>query len=145
MRGEGQRTEQCDNRAVADIESAGISTERGHHQALAVSGEAAARNTTAALGDARHRMQMAGDLPIDRLRRRFVTKRQSADRQLLGNTAAETARRIGIVIAGEPEPITAALQGTKRRARTLWHPRRTAAVVKTVAQRDHQCGAVAVD
>src|SRR5947209_6689275 len=110
MRGEGQRTEQCDKGAVAYIESACISTERRHHHALAVSGEAAARNTTAALGDARHRMQMAGNLSVDRSRRRLVTKRQSADRQFLGDSAAETAGRVGIVIAGEPEPIAAVLQ-----------------------------------
>ena len=39
-----------------------------------------------------------------------MAEREHADRKLGGDAAADALRRIGIVVAGEPEPIAAALK-----------------------------------
>jgi hypothetical protein len=100
MRREGQRTEQADDCPVAYIQSSGVSAEGRHHQALAIRSETAARNTAAAPCNARHWMQMAGDLAVDLSRRRLMTESERAPRQFAGGTAADSVRRIGIVVAG---------------------------------------------
>ena len=51
------------NASIEHVEPAGIGAEGRHHQAVAVGGEAAAPDHRTAPGDARHRVQMAGDLP----------------------------------------------------------------------------------
>jgi hypothetical protein len=45
-------------------------------------------------------MQMAGDLAVDLSRRRPMTESERAHRQFAGDTAADSVRRIGIVVAG---------------------------------------------
>jgi hypothetical protein len=45
-------------------------------------------------------MQMAGDLAVDLSRRRLMTESERAHRQFAGGTAADSVRRIGIVVAG---------------------------------------------
>src|SRR5262245_731878 len=56
-----RRKDFCEG-GVADAEAASVSAEGGHHGADPVTGEAAALHRTAARGDARLGMQMAGDL-----------------------------------------------------------------------------------
>jgi hypothetical protein len=101
---------------------------------LSVRGKAAPRHAAAALRDASARMQMAGNLAMGSKLRRLMAKGKPADRELPGDAAANPLRRIGIVIAGKPEPLAAALQSGKRGARNVWHARRTAAVMKAVAK-----------
>ena len=103
---------------------------------LPSAGKAAPAHGAAAARDPRLRMQVAGDFAIARLRRRFVTERQRAERQGLGKPAADIVGRIGIVIAGDPQPVAAALQRFEPGAADVAHARRSAAVMKTVAQRD---------
>ncbi len=58
------------------------------------------------------------------------------------NTSADILGRFRIVIAGDPQPVAAALQRRQRRA--VEHRDKTArpvAIVETVAERDHQRGA----
>src|ERR1700722_7239448 len=110
MRTEGQRSEQRYNRAIAHVEAAGISAECRHDEAKAVTGKAAPAHRTPAPRYARQRMQMAGNFTVARLRRRFVAERQRTDRQNLRETPSNIFRRLGIVIAGDPDPIAAALQ-----------------------------------
>ena len=59
---------------------------------------------------------MAGDLAVAGFARRLVAERQRAERQRRGESAADAVRRVGIVIAGDPEPVAAALQRGERRA-----------------------------
>jgi len=90
-------------------------------------------------------MQMAGNLTLRAVRRRLMAEGEHADRKLGGDAAADALRRIGIVIAGKPEPIAAALQSGERAARNVRHARGAAAVVKAVAQSHDQGGAVVLD
>ena len=110
MRGKRQRTEQSDKSAVANVEPAGIGAECRHHHPLGVGGEAAPRYAAAALRDPRAWMQMADNLSIGAVRRRFMAKSKRPDCKFRGDAAADALRRIGIVVAGEPEPIAAALK-----------------------------------
>ena len=58
----------------------------------------------------RQRMQMAGDLAVARTRGRLVAEGQRPERQHLGKAAADAVGRIGIVVAGDPDPVATALQ-----------------------------------
>ena len=103
--------EQQHDRAVAHIEAAGIGAEGRHDQALAVAGETAPADRAAALGDPRDRMQMAGDLAFAGARRQ-ARDGMSAEpnAKVVGKTPADAVGRIGIVIAGDPDPIAPALK-----------------------------------
>ena len=50
----------------ADVETAGVGAERRQNEAIAVAGEAAAADRAAAADDARGRVQVAGDLAVNR-------------------------------------------------------------------------------
>ncbi len=52
--------------------------------------------------------------------------------------AADASGRTGIVIAGDPQPVAPALQSRERGAVGLRHARCTAAVMKAVAERNHE-------
>ena len=110
MGGEAERAEQSEDRAIAHIEAAGIGAESRHDEAAAVAGETAPAHRAPALRDARDRMQMAGNLAVRRIVGRLVAESQRAERQGVGETAADIFRQIGIVIAGDPNPVAAALQ-----------------------------------
>ena len=88
-------------------------------------------------------MHVTGDLAFCAGRR--MTKGQRADRQRSAEAAADTVGRIGIVVAGDPDPITPALEGGERRAIARRDPVRAIAVVEAVAQRDHHAWRVAGD
>jgi len=100
-----------------------------------VGGKTAAADGAAAMCDARHRMQMAAD--FGRRAARQMAETQAADLQGFDESAADIAGRLRIVIAGEPDPVTAALQPPQIIAVLITETRRSAAVVKTVAERDH--------
>ena len=74
-------------------------------------------------------MQVAGDLAVDLLRRRLMTESERAHRQFAGDTAPDSLWRIGIVVAGQPQPVTPTLQNLERRARRFGYARRAAPIV----------------
>jgi alkanesulfonate monooxygenase SsuD/methylene tetrahydromethanopterin reductase-like flavin-dependent oxidoreductase (luciferase family) len=76
-----------------------------------VCGKTAAAHCAAAVGNTRHRMQMTTDFA--RRSARQVTKRQSARDQAVGEPPPNTVRGLGIVIAGDPDPLAAALHDTQ--------------------------------
>src|SRR5258708_5377754 len=75
-----------------------------------VASKAAPRQGAAAPVDARGRMQMAGDFALARLRDRLVAEHQRSERQRSGEHAADAIAGIGIMIAGDPDPVATALQ-----------------------------------
>ena len=83
--------------------------------------------------------------PALRLRRRLMPKRQTAERQNIGEPAADIVAPVGIVIAGDPDPIAAVLQRFERDAAAIAHSRRAAAIVKAVAERNDTTRRVALD
>ena len=145
VRGEGKRAEQAGDRAVAHVEAAGIGAECRHDQPAPVAGKAAPAHRAAALRHARQRMQMAGDLAVAGIGRRLVAKHQRAERQNVGETAADAVGEIGIVIAGDPDPVAAALEQGERRTIAAAHARRSMIVMKAVAQRDDKTRRIALD
>ena len=133
MRSEGQGAEHRGESLVAHIQPAGEGAEGRHHHALTVGGKAAARDCATAMRHARDRVQMAGDLARNAARQ--MAEGQRADRQFGDKAAADIGGGFGIVIAGDPDPVAAALQGVQGAAVAVGKPRRTAAVMETVAQR----------
>ena len=59
--------------------------------------------------------------------------------------AANILGGFGIVVAGDPDPVAATLQGGQTCAIASLQPRRTAAVMETVAERDHRARRVMRD
>ncbi len=145
VRGEGERVEQLEDRAVAHIKTTGIGAEGRHDEAAAIAGEAPPAHRSPALRHARDRMQMACDLAVAGGLGRFVAQRQRTERKSLGEAAANIRRQIGIVIAGDPEPIASALERFERGAVGQAHARGPVIVVKAVAERNHQPRRVALD
>ena len=88
---------------------------------------------------------MARDLAVARLFGRLVAKRQRTERQNIGEPSANAVRRIGIVIAGDPDPIAAALEGFQRGAIAARHAQWAMVVVEVVAQGDHETRRVALN
>jgi hypothetical protein len=109
MRHEAEALEYFRERSVTDAQAPGISAERRHHRALAVAGKAAALHRAAAGRHPRLGMQMSGDFA--RRPRWFVTECDRADRDFLGDHAAEIGRQRRIVIARDPDPVAPRLQG----------------------------------
>ena len=71
-----------------------------------------------------------------------MAERQRPDRERGGRHAAEAVDRLGIVVAGDPDPVAAALQRAERRA-VLAPTVRAVAVVEAVAQRKHRARRIA--
>jgi hypothetical protein len=76
---------------------------------------------------------------------RLVPEAQRAKGKHRGETAAHPDRRIGIVVAGDPDPFAAAPERPKRVAVGRQHARGAVPIVKAVAQRDHGLRRVASD
>jgi hypothetical protein len=127
------------------LRPAGIGAEGRHDQSSPVGGEAAPAHRPSTLRDPRDRMEMAGDLPVACVRGGLVAERQRAERQRGGEFAADAVRRMGIVIARNPQPIATALQRRERGAVRRCHAQRSAAIVEAVAERDHQPRCIALD
>ncbi len=86
---------------------------------------------------------MAGDLAS--LALRFMPEGERPDRDCGREHAADTDGRIGIVVAGDPEPVAALLQGADRFAIFGTQPPRAVAIVETVAEREYRARPVAHD
>src|ERR1700761_4978218 len=114
MRQKARRAEDFRERLVADAQPDGESAERRHHGAFAVAGKTPALYRATAGRDPRLRMQMAGDLAGRT--GGLMTKRNPADRNIAGDDAAERGRQRRIVIARDPDPVAANLQGRDRLA-----------------------------
>ena len=97
-----------------------------------VRGKAAPADRATAMGNTRDRMQMTADFTGCVARQ--VTEGQRTQGQAVSVRAPDTVRRFGIVIAGEPDPLAAALHAAQAFAIAIAMPRRAAAVVKTVAE-----------
>ena len=133
---EGEAAEDVLEGPVANIEPARISAERRQDHPLAVADEAAAADGPPAAADPCHRMQMTGDLAVDRAGLRRVPEQQIADGQRRRETSRDMIRRIGIVVAGDPQPIAAALQRHQRGTVGIAEPQRPVPVMEAVAERD---------
>ena len=103
--------------AVEHVERAGIGAEGRHDQPVAVGGEAAAAHRTAALDDAGARMQVPGDLAGRGAARRLVAEDQAADPSSRTVSPGRFGRHVGIVIAGDPEPLPAGHQRFELRSK----------------------------
>ena len=90
---------------------------------------------------ARDRMQVAGDFAVGA--GRLVAEHERADRERGGRRSAQPGGRLGIVVAGDPDPVAPALERAQYRAVRVGEPRRAPAVVEAVAERDHGARRVA--
>ncbi len=77
---------------------------------------------------------MAGDLAMRA--GRLVAEGDRADRDFIGDGAAEIARQHRIVIARDPDPVAAGLERGDGVAIVRRQPLMRGAIVKTVAERD---------
>ena len=111
----------------------------------AIAGETAPADRAPALRDTRDRMQVPGNFAIPHLFGRLVAKGKRADRQRIGETAADILRQIRIVIAGDPNPIAAALQALELDAIEVAHAQRPVIVVEAVAQRNQHARRIVLD
>src|SRR5918997_3494731 len=109
MRREAFRKEGLESR-VADIEATGKSAEGRQDHAFPVRHEAAPPNPAAAQDDLAGRVEVAGDL-ADASGDRLVAERQRAQPQLGPDLAADRLGQGPVVVAGDPDPASAALQG----------------------------------
>ena len=143
MRGEGKRAEQIGKGRVAHIQSAGELAKGRHHHARCVGGKAAPAHGTAALRDARDRMQMAADFAGGAGRQ--MAEGQCAEHERLAERAADAVGRFGIVVSRDPYPVAAALHRHDIVAILVAEPRRPAAIMETVAERDDHARRIARD
>jgi hypothetical protein len=91
-------------------------------------------------------MQMAGDFAVARGCAEGSWRNVSGPSAMTcGETPADILRRIGIVIAGDPDPIAAALQSLERCAADVRHAIRPAAIVKAVAERNDETRRITLD
>jgi len=98
------------DRRIPQIQPTGIGAERRQHHARAVRHKAAAAQ---AASTHRHRgagMQMPRDLAGLEKYAGLVTEDQTARAIFRHDLSTEPGRRIGIVIAGDPDPVRAARQ-----------------------------------
>src|SRR5581483_12100001 len=87
-------------------------------------------------------MQVADDLAVARLGR-LVTERQRPQPNLWRKTPADVPCWLRIVVAGDPDPVAAALQRLQQFAIGGGEPLRSAAVMEAVTKRHHDAGRVA--
>ena len=115
-----------------------IGAEGRHHQAAAVGGEAAAAHRAAALAITRARDADGRRSRLGAAGGRLVAEGQRPDATALSaNVPPSLAARLGIVVAGDPDPVAAALQGPQAsRGRAAASRAGAAAVVEAVAERD---------
>src|SRR6185437_892762 len=107
VRGELERAENIGKGRVTHIQTAGKSAEGGQDHPRLVGGEAAAANGAPAMRNARDRVQMPGDLAGSAFR--LMAEGQTAHGEAAMESATNVGRRIGIVIAGDPDPVASAL------------------------------------
>ena len=130
--------EDVGKRPIAHIEPARIGSKGRQDHAPAVACEATPPHGFAASAHPRHRMQMTRHFAGHRAALRHVAEHQRANRQGRGEASAHLVRRVGIVVAGDPEPVAPALQGGERGAVLVGEPCGSFAIVEAVAQRDNR-------
>ena len=135
MRGKGERAEQVGKCGVAHIQSAGEGTESRHHHARLVGRKATPADGTPAMRNTRDRMQMAADLADGAGRQ--MAKGQSIERQRFGECSTNARGWLGVMIAGDPDPVAPALKTEQVVTIVGGKPRRAAAIVEAVAERQH--------
>ena len=133
---QGVEPEQPGEGGVENVETARVGAERRHHHTHPVAGETAALDTAAAAADAGLGMQMAGDLAGRA--GRLVAEGDRADRDLVGDAAAEIGRQRRIVIAGDPDPIAPRLQGDENVTIVLRQAIMRMPIMEAVAECDHR-------
>ena len=111
--------EERQQRRRARVEPAGIGAEGGHHQARAVMEERWPGEAAAAQGDARLGVIVAADLARLALSSGDVAEDQRGEAKLArDDPAADRRRQLGIVIAGDPDPVGEARRDAARRSRS---------------------------
>ena len=130
---------------VEHVEAAGEGAERGHHQPAPVADEAGPADRIAVHGEPRRRMHVAGDLVRDATGGRLVAQRDAADGQFAERAPAQRRRDLGIVVAGEPDPLPILLHDAEDLQILDRHAPRGADIVHAVAQRNDARRLVAVD
>jgi hypothetical protein len=130
--------EQAGEGAVQHAEPAGQRAEGGQHQAHAVGGEAAPDRAPALDHHGGLGVQVPGHLARQRTRLGLVAEGERAEAQLRQRAAAERGRRAAVVVALDPDPVPAALQGVEPRPLLGPEPRRPVGIVEAVAEADHR-------
>jgi hypothetical protein len=74
-----------------------------------------------------------------------VPESQCAEGERFGASAADAVGQIGIVIAGDPDPVATLLQRLEHAAVAGCHAQRSAVVMKAVAERDQEARGVTFD
>src|SRR5262249_24103544 len=97
---------------MAHVETTCECTEGRHEQAYSVACEAAPPQRPPSPAHTGHGMQMSGNLAC--ASGRVVAKDQGADGDPVVEGAADVCGHGGIVIAFDPDPVAAALNGSKR-------------------------------
>ncbi len=90
-------------------------------------------------------MQVPGDLVRDAAGTRLVPQRQAFDLDVADDAAAETFADLGIVVAGDPDPLAVLLHDVQDLQLLEADASRRLDIVQAVAEGDDGAGAVAVD
>ena len=98
---------------IAPIETAGIGAESRHDAAVAVTDETTPPDRTGRAQHTRHGMQVSGDFMPYRAKARLMPKGNRAKFDFVQTFATEIGRYAGIVVAGDPDPVAAALQAAQ--------------------------------
>src|SRR3954453_20668797 len=110
VRRERARAEYSRKGPVSHAQPARIDTEGRHHQRHSVACEATPADRAAALHDARDRVQMPCNFAGWGVGRWLVAELECTDDKRRAERSADAFGGIGIVIAGDPDPIAPALQ-----------------------------------
>jgi hypothetical protein len=97
-------------RLVADVQAPGIGAEGGHHHTPRIADEAPPPHAAPTRHHDRDGMQVAADLAVGGFAGWLVAEREHADPERFEVDAADARHRLRIVIAGDPDPVAAALQ-----------------------------------
>ena len=90
-------------------------------------------------------MKMTGDLAVRRGGGGLVAEYQPADGERFHGLAGDTGRRVGIVIAGDPDPVAPDLKRREQRAIARGEPGGGLGIVEGIAERDDDAGAKPFD
>src|SRR5215475_1549596 len=132
MGGERKSPEQIGEGSITHIKPAGERTEGRHHHPHLVRSKASSADCAATMRNSCNRMKMTTD--FTGFAARQVTERQRSDSQRISKAAPDTVCRLRIMIAGNPDPFTAALHDAQAFAIACTEPGWTATVVEAIAE-----------
>lgn len=127
---------------VKKIKTSGEGAESRQYAARAVAHETAAADGTTVPGDFGDRVQMAGDFPDGGAGRRLMAENDGAERDLSFRLSPKAVRQNRVVVAGDPDPIPATLQGADGVAVFCADPPACLAIMKRVSERDDAVGSI---